>query len=550
MLKKLLFPILLIVLLASSMLILVGAGEFDKKHYTNPELYALTTLTKTLEQSMERVKRSNDMKMRGFMDRSKNSPDSLMTQSMYVLHNAQIMVNHLIDFVDELKQLLVEFEEEQMYRGNGGSYVGSGFDELLDEGSTQASTKFLSGSNNKYTHGKDLKQLINSKRESLTSLLTSLGPEWKKYAEEFDENCDLKADDAADDLAKKGEYRLWEYQMFYKQSKRGALALLTEIQFDAYTAMSAFIGSIQKVNQLDGKEMDDYTLMVRQNKSFLARGQKLEIEAFIAARPTGIQPVFEVDKESLPVDYGTGTYSLTAAQFGPHEKQIKAAFRHPKTGEFKTYTTSFSYNVVKGDAEISASKNNVVFLGLDNPIEISVPGYEPKDIVATITPSSVGTLVKQRPGLYLARIKRRDRNGCRIHVSVRSPSGKTMSKGYREFRTMKVPAPYANINNKTGGTISTGELTVVRRVNATMSNFFYEGIRFKVTGYSFSYIRKDGTAISGTFEGAAISPELQEMFDTAKHGDQLIIRSVKAYAKGVGTVMPAGALVFDIVGSR
>jgi hypothetical protein len=55
----------------------------------------------------------------------------------------------------------------------------------------------------------------------------------------------------------------------------------------------------------------------------------------------------------------------------------------------KTYDAEGSYFVVKPLAVVSATKMNVVYRGLENPISVSVPGYSASQTQVT---SSLGSL--------------------------------------------------------------------------------------------------------------------------------------------------------------
>lgn len=296
----------------------------------------------------------------------------------------------------------------------------------------------------------------------------------------------------------------------------------------------------------ESRSVDDYLLVVKQNKALLARGEKLEARFYMVKSAEGIDPVFYLDDETVPKDEETGIYTTTAGAQGKFEKTVIAEVQNPKTGVFKTYEASLNYQVFSGDATISGTKNNILYQGLDNPIEISVPGFEPSKINATLSPASIGTLIKVSPGKYLARIKRRDKNGCKINVSAESNSGQVLMKGAMLFKTLKMPTPTAYLLKKTGGQITVADLDYVSTIEASLPNFAFEGLEHEVSAYSYKYIGPKGTIVSGEAEGAEIASELKSAFTGAKVGDLFIISQIKALRSETYEVSIPGALVFEV----
>ncbi|MCB0737444.1 MAG: hypothetical protein KDC92_08015 [Bacteroidetes bacterium] len=511
-------------------------------------LQAFNNITIGIKTTIDATEEKNAELMKTFEQRVANSEgDETATQCLAKVKEAKKKTQALYDKLEELKKLCVEGENSQAYGEVGGdpeSYLGSGGEILIEQKNTDISSRLLSGDNPKFTHGQDLKAQINQTKAELVALFKDIKGVRPETIEQVENAITLVAND--DETRKKPKDK-WEYYTFNNIPVGATIAVLTKLQNDVMNAETEVIN--QLFNQISAAkiEIEDFETVVKQNKAILARGEELEAKIFLSAIVGSITPEITVNNQPVEMEGATGIWKRKAGEQGKFEEKVSVKVKNAKTGESKEYPATINYEVFSADATISATKMNVLYLGLDNPIQISVPGYEPKAISASLTPSSVGSLVPAgKPGEYIAKIKSREKDGCKIVVNVKNQKGEVLPKGSQVFRTMKVPSPYANLNNKTGGSISAAELKVVRTVNATLDNFVFEGIRYTVTGYDFIYSPKRGTLLRGKGQGAAIADQLKGAFANAKRGDQIIINGIQASAPGVGKVDLPGALIFDV----
>ena len=63
------------------------------------------------------------------------------------------------------------------------------------------------------------------------------------------------------------------------------------------------------------------------------------------------------------------------------------------TGEIMNYPFATTYNVAKPSMVVSATKMNVFYKGVDNPVSVSVPGFTADKVKATI---STGSMTKAK----------------------------------------------------------------------------------------------------------------------------------------------------------
>lgn len=447
--------------------------------------------------------------------------------------------------IEKIKKEVVEAEGTQEYDGGEESYLGSGMEKLVEQKNTDVSSRMLAENNPNYNYGEKLKTMINDTKNKLVDLFRDLPGMGEAEVAAIANSITLEAKDDPDQ--KQAAKRKWEYYTFNNIPVGATLAVLTKIQNDVKNAETEVINALYGQISAGKIEIEDFVPIVKARKSAVAVGETYKAEIFLSAKVGAITPTITVDgKEVEDMQGATGIYEQVAGSQGSVKKPVKISIKNAKTGKTKEYETTMEYDVFKAPANVSADKMNVVYVGLDNPISISVPGFEPDKISASLSPGNVGDLVKTGPGKYVAKIKTRSREGCKINVSVKLPDGSSKNMGYGEFRTMKVPSPNASLNGNQGPNISAGALKAVRIVSVTLDNFVFEGIRYEVTNFDYIYRPQRGQLIRGSARGKQIPNDLKAAFDNAKRGDLLIINGIQASAPGLGKVDIAGSLVFNV----
>lgn len=137
---------------------------------------------------------------------------------------------------------------------------------------------------------------------------------------------------------------------------------------------------------------------------------------------------------------------------------------------------SDAYN--KAGTQLSFTRMNVLYVGVENPIAISVPGVSSKDITAQI--SSGGTIKKQEDGSFIGTVPKVGRG-----VIVVKVKGKEVSR--HEFRAKRVPDPIVSLAGKLrGGNIQGGELAILKGLVALLNDFDFS-TKYSVTSFEMVY---------------------------------------------------------------
>ena len=106
----------------------------------------------------------------------------------------------------------------------------------------------------------------------------------------------------------------------------------------------------------------------------------------------------------------------------------------------KIYPFEGKYLVAAKNAVVSPTNMNILYLQVDNPLKISVPGYTAGEITASINNGKLSG-VKKSLGEYSARPTKKGKAMVSLYANV---DGKRAKMGQMEFRVKGVPPPKAS----------------------------------------------------------------------------------------------------------
>ena len=172
-------------------------------------------------------------------------------------------------------------------------------------------------------------------------------------------------------------------------------------------------------------------------------------------------------------------------------------------------------SVVPVSVSVWATKMNVVYRGIDNPIAVSSSAGG--EITAM---ASSGSLTRTGNGTY----NLRPGEGNEETISV-SSNGSCI--GSMKFRVKDVPKPTVFIRNVVNGQVSKSALQAAGRVEAEVKDFDFEDARFDVVGYSFFYMTKSGVVKEVKTNGGAFTDEIRTAISQANVGDMFLFTAIQ-----------------------
>jgi len=398
-----------------------------------------------------------------------------------------------------------------------------------------------------YNRGNLLQDEIGKTRAKIEEIVKSV-PNIKNNWEGFEQKILIKKEEA------KTPGKSWAQERFTMVPVIACVTLLTKIQSDVRTTQQNV--NAELINQIGKLDFKFNTLIpvvkVTTGKSAVAVGEKYEAEILLAAYDSNQQPEIFLNGRPLEVKNGKATYTGTTGQQGSYKMNGEIVVTNKSTGQKTKYPYELAYDVFNAPAIISPTKMNVIYMSIDNPFSISVPGFRPTDVIATLSTGMGGALtpVAGKPGDFTVNIHEpkgvTKLENAIINVSVKLPGGGVKNAGKGEFRIKKVPAPVIYLGARNGGEISVAELRTINNVVARLENFAFD-LQYKVTRYKFVYQpKRGGNSTSKDVQGSVIPQDIKGLMQSPGAGDMFIFYNVYAEAPGIGNKMLPGQVVLII----
>jgi hypothetical protein len=166
---------------------------------------------------------------------------------------------------------------------------------------------------------------------------------------------------------------------------------------------------------------------------------------------------------------------------------------------------------------------NVFYIGVKNPVAISVPGISMNRVKPTI---SAGKLYKdpKNKGQWIVEVPKGIK---RSTISATTElDGKTYNLGSIEFRVKRVPDPIATIAGMTGGKISKNQLLAAGAIIPEMKGFEFD-LYFRIVSYSFSTL-VNGDYLTIKAKGNTFSPDIKKRIRSAKRKQKFLFENIQA----------------------
>ncbi|MFM7021495.1 MAG: GldM family protein [Flavobacteriales bacterium] len=231
-----------------------------------------------------------------------------------------------------------------------------------------------------------------------------------------------------------------------------------------------------------------------------------------------LKTLFKSAYDTIPVSGGKGMFKKKAGS--PGQQDIMGVIRIPDKDGVKYFSFKSSYMVAEPTATVAATKMNVFYVGVPNPIAVSAPGVALDDIQV----AAAGLTITNGPkkGEYVVNAKTPNPKG--VEVTVSKKGGGRL--GGMVFRVKTLPDPVAEVMQQRGGMIPSAKLKVVSTVIAKMDNFDFD---LKVTVVSFDLtmnLKGDLRTLSSTSEN--LTNDMKSLLSAANKGTKVYFENIKA----------------------
>jgi len=435
------------------------------------------------------------------------------------------------DYIQGIREHLIDESGNRDGKVDDGDYLDiNGMKQLIGKRDYSAVTRIMVEEGK----GTELQEKISEYKKKFLSLIDD------KDKDGFASNIPLQIDNEAwkHDLMKRKD---WADFTFNHMPLTATLPIFSKFQNDAKASEAAVLNYLlSKVGATDDLVFDKYAVVSSPNKTYIIKGEKFETELMLStytssAVNTGIS--IAVNGRNIPLKDGVAKYVATGTTLGKKSYNVVATVKNPTTGEVKKYSKKFEYEVGERSVAISATKMNVFYIGVDNPVEVSASGISSNKMTVAMTGGG-GTIKKNADGTYNVRVTKPTKKGEFAYVTVSAPGIETSKKA---FRVKRIPTPTVKLGRKLGGGISNGEFKVNRGLIPVLEGFDFDA-KCNVVGFRMVWAPKRNDPRVATNRGGRFGAETMALVNKAKPGDRYFFEDVKCkcpgdkYAREVNTL--------------
>lgn len=433
---------------------------------------------------------------------------------------------------DSLNKQITRLKEELVLKGGGTNLAAEGgqYDKNLGQSyviNNQGDTVVIKKDDDLNTpselmirlkRAEELKSRIENLKKEFLGMTDEDAPVRQTILQELDTS------DPQVKIKEGGEKRTWEIEHFEDKPLIAVITLLSKIQIDVQNAESNILSYLYGQIDASSFKFNKLGSVVIAKSSYVLEGGVYHAQVFLAAEDTTQQPQILVNGKPLSMEGGKGIYEVPATSSGTFKWGGIIKYRTPD-GNFKEYPFEEEYQVSKPSVTISPTKMNVFYLGVPNPVSISVPGVPSEKLQVTMSNGQISKNGKD----YVVYPKAEDLTGKRTKVSVSADlDGKKRFMGDMVFRVKEVPDPVATIAGKAGGVIAKEDLLAAGGIFADLVDFDFD-LKFKVTQFDITFTGAGGYNRTWSSESNRFTNEQLAQLRNLNTGSIIYIDNIMAH---------------------
>ena len=349
----------------------------------------------------------------------------------------------------------------------------------------------------------------------------------------------------------------WESATFYHVPLAATMPLMSKMLIDVQDAEADILKWLLSGIDAKSYKFTDLKPLVVPTSSIVMKGDTLRADVLLSAfDPTkkaeifvendnwkGTAESYTMDPEnvmdteglmSLELDsLGIGKLAMSTKSMAFGDYVFRGVLNHtkpdgsPESIKFVTPRITISQPALV----VSPTKMNVFYRGLENPVEISVPGVAAENIRPTI--NNGHKLKKTSDGWVVIPNKSTQFRTATISVTATLEDGSEMRMPNKEFRVKRIPDPVAKCGTADfkRPLISKAQLASPPPMKAELENFDFE-VTARVTHFTMLYF-KNGSPLPLESNTPFFTEDMKSAMKRFRVGDEFIIKDIKA-------VMPNG----------
>ncbi len=323
--------------------------------------------------------------------------------------------------------------------------------------------------------------------------------------------------------------KTWEEQLFESMPTIAAVTLLTKLQTDIRGVEGEVLNEL--IRSIDFKDIrvNKLEAQVIPQSKIVMRGSPYNAQIVLTSIDSTAQPKIVVNGKVLAKEKN-GIYTISTYKEGTFPVK---GYIETKGGDGSLIRQEFhtEYTVTEPMASIAPMMMNVLYAGIDNPINIAVPGIATNQLIVSMENGSL-----QRKGQYwIARPKIVEKKAV-ISVAIKNSSKKIIPIAQQELRVRSLPDPLPFLEcvdaqgkdfRFKGGRISKRELLSAKGIGAAIDDDILN-VSYSVISFQLTFFDQMGNAIPEVSNDNKFSKRQKSKIRSLSRGKRFYISEVVA----------------------
>ncbi|NVN94364.1 MAG: gliding motility protein GldM [Bacteroidetes bacterium] len=428
---------------------------------------------------------------------------------------AKTYSNELVGYIKGLKYELISKTEEISIKEAQNLNIK----EIKRKDNYDTPTNYFIGKEgSKNGKAYELRKKLDQYRKNMLDLID------EKYKPILDKSLGLKTNEGYKD--KDGAKQDWEDHNFYRTITVAAITILNKTVADVLNTEFDIVNQLYSSVSADDFTFDQIGAKVVATSNYVLLGDQYQAEIFVAAFDTKSKISAEINGATVQGEKGMVLYKAGASSEGL--KKYKGQINVSTPFGVKSYPFENEYIVAKPSATVSADKMNVFYIGVDNPVTVSVPGVANEKVKPRMTG---GTITPKGAGKYNVKVDKLVSGAvAKAYIEIFADfDGKQKSMGKSEFRIKRVPDPVPTIGGVSEGFIEKNKLTSAGGIIAQLKDFDFE-LQMFVTSFTMQTIVKGDLSPKLMSRDNKFTKEMLALMGQANRGQKFWFENITVKA--------------------
>lgn len=329
----------------------------------------------------------------------------------------------------------------------------------------------------------------------------------------------------------------WQSEKFEHLPLSASIALMSQLQSAVRNMESDVVRYLLTKLDEGTFKFNKVVPLIIPRSSYVLAGDEYYAEIMMAARDTTQDPEVTINGTKLTSVEGKGILKIPATSTGEKSWSGKIEVMGPEG--ILSYPISGSYLVSKPNVVISPVKMNVFYEGVENPVEISVPGIPSENLRVNIT----NARSVKKGNQYIVSPNPGSSGGESVISVVAKVNNKDQSLGRQKFRIKRVPNPIAKVGGISEGNMNKSLLLAQMGVVAEMESFDFDLV-WKISKFTVSTTR-GGYQVDESSDSNLLNEKQKDLIKSTGRGQKIYFENIRAVGPG-GTIRSLGSITITV----